>query len=88
MKVLKKHGAQRLRSITIRIPARLADEVREVRASAKRAELDFPVGEICADALRNALTQARKDLSAHSIPPASSLEGAGAASISTAGGAN
>jgi hypothetical protein len=79
MKLLKKHGATRLHSMTVRIPAALADEVREVKAEAKRAELDFPVAEVVAEALRSALQIARKDLSALDIPPSTSLEVLGAA---------
>lgn len=68
MKVLKKSGSAKLKAMTIRLPGDLAAELHEVRQFAKSAGLEFPTNEVCAEALRAAVTRAQSDLAAMPQP--------------------
>lgn len=68
MKVLKKGGLSKLKALTIRIPGSLAADISEVRRLAKAGGFEFPVSEVCAEALRAALARAQSDLALMSQP--------------------
>lgn len=68
MKVLKKGGLSKLKALTIRIPGSLAADISEVRQLARAGGFEFPVNDVCAEALRAALARAHSDLAAMPQP--------------------
>lgn len=68
MKILKKGGASKLTAMTIRIPGSLAADILEVRQLARAGGFEFPVNDVCAEALRAALARAQSDLAAMPQP--------------------
>jgi len=68
MKILKKGGLSKLKALTIRIPGSLAADISEVRQLARAGGFEFPTNEVCAEALRAAVTRAQSDLAAMPQP--------------------
>lgn len=68
MKILKKGGLSKLKPLTIRIPGSLAADIAEVRQLARAGGFEFPISEVCAEALRAALQRAQSDLAAMPQP--------------------
>jgi hypothetical protein len=67
MKILKKGGLSKLKALTIRIPGGLASDISEVRQRARAGGFEFPLNDVCSEALRAALARAQSDLA--SMPP-------------------
>lgn len=68
MKILKKGGTSKLKPLTIRIPGGLAADILDVRRRARAGGFEFPISEVCAEALRAALARAQFDLAAMPQP--------------------
>lgn len=65
------------RVVSVRLPARLADELDKLRADAKRVGLSVDISSAIADSLSRALRQARAELARHAQHDASGGQGEG-----------
>lgn len=65
------------RVISVRLPARLADELDKLRADARRVGLSVDISSAIADALSRAIRQARAELARHAQHDAGGGQGNG-----------
>jgi post-segregation antitoxin (ccd killing protein) len=65
------------RVVSVRLPARLADDLDKLRADAKRVGLSVDISSTVADALSRAIRQARAELARHAGHDANGGQGNG-----------